>query len=157
MEISAIHSLAQTRLLKTSPPPLEFNQAIPNTYQLIALYLSNKMTPTLTEAPHKKNLLAQRGQQVCNVLDLTSDFRQPGFQISRLMYVCMYVCMYEGALSSGGNGFYLNDPCQRLKRLWKRSFLHNPSIGKLDWFINNVTCDQSFFFLYGKRESPLAS
>lgn len=31
--------------------PLEFNKATPNAYQLIVLYLCNKLTPNLTQAP----------------------------------------------------------------------------------------------------------
>ena len=42
------------------PPALELNQATLNAYQLIALCLCNKLTPTLVEAPLKKRLLAQR-------------------------------------------------------------------------------------------------
>ena len=46
-----------------NPTPLEFNQATPNAYQMIALCLCNNMTLSLTEAPLKKYYLGQRGQQ----------------------------------------------------------------------------------------------
>ena len=39
---------------KTTPPPLEFSQATPNWYQMIALCLCNNITLSLTEAPLKK-------------------------------------------------------------------------------------------------------
>ena len=49
--------------LYNNPTPLEFNQATPNAYQMIALCLCNNMTLSLTEAPLKKYYLGQRGQQ----------------------------------------------------------------------------------------------
>ena len=42
---------------------MKFNQATPSAYQMIALCLCNNMTLSLTEAPLKKNYLAQRAQQ----------------------------------------------------------------------------------------------
>ena len=47
---------------------MEFNQATPSAYQMIALCLCDNMTLSLTEASppppkKKKNYLAQRGQQ----------------------------------------------------------------------------------------------
>ena len=49
--------------LYNNPTPLEFNQATPNAYQMIAPWLFNNMTLSLTEAPLKKYYLGQRGQQ----------------------------------------------------------------------------------------------
>ena len=40
--------------LYNNPTPLEFNQATPNAYQMIALCLCNNMRLSLTEAPLKK-------------------------------------------------------------------------------------------------------
>ena len=40
--------------ISSTPPPMEFNQATPNAYQMIALCLCNNMTLSLTEAPLKK-------------------------------------------------------------------------------------------------------
>ena len=46
---------------------MEFNQATPSAYQMIALCLCDNMTLSLTEAPRppppKKNYLVQRRQQ----------------------------------------------------------------------------------------------
>ena len=56
----------QKEISSTPPPPppaMEFNQATPSAYQMIALCLCNNMTLSLTEAPLKKNYLAQQGQQ----------------------------------------------------------------------------------------------
>ena len=41
-------------LKQPHPSPPEFNQATPNAYQMIALYLCNDMTLSLTKALHKK-------------------------------------------------------------------------------------------------------
>ena len=40
--------------LYNNPTPLEFNQATPNAYQMIAPWLFNNMRLSLTEAPLKK-------------------------------------------------------------------------------------------------------
>ena len=40
---------------------MEFNQATPNVYQMIALWLCNNMTLSLTEAPTEKKLAGRAG------------------------------------------------------------------------------------------------
>ena len=44
----------QKHIKPYNPNPLEFNQATPNAYQMIALCLCNNMRLSLTEAPLKK-------------------------------------------------------------------------------------------------------
>ena len=69
--------------LYNNPTPLEFNQATPNAYQMIAPWLFNNMTLSLMEAPLKKYYLGRRGQQpVCppraNFLELDWFLSIPG-------------------------------------------------------------------------------
>ena len=46
---------------------------------------------------------------------------------------------------TGNNGLF----CK-----WRIQILRSPSIGKLDWFINNVTCNQDFFSFRGRAKFP---
>ena len=45
------HNSAKTHQTLQQPHPLEFNQATPNAYQMIALCLCNNMTPSQTQTP----------------------------------------------------------------------------------------------------------
>ena len=62
MEISAKSTIQhKTGSLEEPHPPPELNQATPNAYQLIALRLCNKLTPTLMEAPPQKTFAGPTG------------------------------------------------------------------------------------------------
>ena len=51
-----------------NPNPLEFNQASPNAYQLIALCLCNKLTPPLTETSLIKKVCCLNGSKQAGII-----------------------------------------------------------------------------------------